>query len=182
MTAATPTVPEAPLPRPGWVSVWALCGVVGLLAWAIARLTPIAVEAFVGFELGIVHYTVLAVWTVFMVITEGYHGFYRRFAPRVVTRALLLRDERNPLFVVLAPLVAVGYLKATRRRMIASWMLILGISGLVVLVRMLPQPWRGLIDVGVVLGLAFGVLSVLIWFVRALVGRPLGVDPQFPSA
>lgn len=170
------------LPRPSWISVWALVGVLGLLSWAIVRLTPVAFAAFDGAPLGVPHYAVLAVWSAFMLVTEGYQGFYQRFAPRVVTRALLLRDERNPIFVALAPLVAIGYLKATRRRMIASWMLILAITGMVVLVRMLPQPWRGIIDVGVVLGLAFGVVSVGVWLVRALRGESLDVDPQFPTA
>jgi hypothetical protein len=177
----TDEVASGSLPRPNWVSAWALIGVVALLSWAIIRLTPIAVEAFTASQLGPIHYVLAVFWAAFMLVAEGYKGFYLRFAPRVVTRALLLRGERNPVYVIFAPLVAIGYLKATRRRRIASWALIVGISGLVVLVRMLPQPWRGLVDVGVVLGLAVGVGSVFVWFARALVGQSPGVDPQFPD-
>ena len=36
---------------------------------------------------------------------------------------------------------------------------------LVLLVRLLPQPWRGIIDAGVVLGLLLGIASIVyFWF------------------
>ena len=39
---------------------------------------------------------------------------------------------------------------------------------IVVFVRMLAQPWRGIIDAGVVLGLAWGVVSIVYYVVRAM--------------
>jgi len=48
---------------------------------------------------------------------------------------------------------------------------------------MMPQPWRGIVDAGVVLGLSLGIVSVLYWFFKALTGRwyhPIPLDLPEP--
>ena len=45
----------------------------------------------------------------------------------------------------------------------------LGVVVLVLVLREIPQPWRGLIDLGVVIGLALGAASILMLFVRGLI-------------
>ena len=54
-----------------------------------------------------------------------------------------------------------------RRGLIVAWALVIGIVALVLLVRLAPQPWRGIIDAGVVLGLGIGSLSILFHTFRA---------------
>jgi hypothetical protein len=117
------------------------------------------------------HWLILLPWVAFNAYAEGYVGFHQKFSPRVVGRALEL--GRNPTFlrVILAAPYCMGLFAAPRRTLLSSWILVVAIAALVVLVRHVPQPWRGVIDAGVVVGLALGVLSVLAHFLRA-VTRP----------
>jgi hypothetical protein len=101
-----------------------------------------------------------------MVWAEGYKGFHRAFAPRVVVRASYLAANPRPLHVLLAPLFCMGYIHATPRRRLMSIALSGMIVSFVLAVRMLPQPWRGIIDVGVVAGLAVGVGSIIYYLLQ----------------
>ena len=51
---------------------------------------------------------------------------------------------------------------------------------LVGLVKRLPYPWRSIVDGGVCAGLAWGGASILVYYVRALLGTPPAVDPELP--
>ena len=157
--------------------VWGIGGVALAVVDALIRLTPIAIDAFRQ-PLGVAHWTFLAVWMVFMVIVEGVRGFHGSFSPRVVARAEHLLEHARPVDVVLAPFFCSGLYGTTRRRLIAGWGMITGIVSVVVAVRLLAQPWRGLIDAGVVAGLSVGLLSVAIWFVRARRGGDLPFGPE----
>lgn len=169
---------------PNWAgrlaAAWAVAGVLALLGSAIARLTPLALEALAG-PLRWQQWAFLLPWTVFMAWSEGYRGFQRGFSPRVVVRAAALLRNPRPLHVLLAPAIAMGWLHGTRRRLIVARSMTLGIAGLVVIVRALPQPWRGLVDGGVVLGLAWGAIAILVFAARALGGRPPAVAADLPG-
>ena len=80
-----------------------------------------------------------------------------------------------------APLFAIGYFHATRRTRITAFALSLGIITLVTLVHRLDQPWRGLIDAGVVVGLAWGVVSLVGSIVRALTRETYTASPEVPD-
>lgn len=131
--------------------------------------------------LGAVHYAVLVPWLIFMIYSEAYKGFHRGFAPRFGARLKHLYDHPSPLLVALAPFYAMCYFHATRKRKIVVYSLTTGIIVLIILIKQLPQPWRGIIDVGVVVGLILGTLSVLYFVFRAF--RPGGVtaDPGLPE-
>ena len=164
------------------VSWWGLCGVVALLGSAIARLSPIAFDAFDDGALALHHYVFLAGWLAFMGYTEGYRGFQLGYSPRVVKRALELADERRPWLVAFAPVVVLGYVYGTRKRLIVSWTITCAVVGLVVVVRQLAQPWRGLVDLGVVLGLGWGLVFVGWNVAKVLRGDPLAeVDAGMPA-
>ena len=159
---------------------WAVGGVVLVLVDAIVRLLPKAIEPL---TVGPPDTTTLLAYLtaiVALAYTEGYRGFQQHFSPRVAARALRLAGESSPLLVVFAPLVAMGLLHATRRRLIASWSLLVTIVGFVLIVRMLRQPWRGAVDAGVVVGLSWGTVATLTHAVRAWRGRKLQVDADFP--
>jgi hypothetical protein len=53
--------------------------------------------------------------------------------------------------------------------------------GFVVVARQLPQPWRGILDAGVVTGLSLGIMSILYFLLNSL--RTPGfitVSPEVP--
>ena len=162
-------------------AAWGIVGVLAILLFAIYRLSA---HVLVAFEAGLStgQWLIAAALTVFMAYTEGYRGFQLKFSPRTAARILYIRDRPDGLRTLLAPLVAMGFLHATRRRIIATYALTLGIVALVVLVRQADQPWRGIINVGVVVGLAWGVISLAVSIVRAFTRADFGVSPETPRA
>jgi hypothetical protein len=162
----------------GWlVFTWGVLGVVALLGQALLRLSPLAWEA-VTSELSALQWLVLAGWVVLNAHAEGYRGFHRRFSPRVVARALHLARHPRPIFVAFAPIFCMSLVGASRRGQIVARVVVVAIVALVIGVRMLEQPWRGIIDAGVVAGLGLGTLSLLGFVVAALLGRPPSIDPD----
>jgi hypothetical protein len=136
-----------------------------LLSFAIFRLGSVALELS-GFSLTLWQWLIMLAWFTYMIWAEGYKGFHLAFAPRVVVRASYLANNPKPLHVLLAPLFCMGYIHATPRRRIMS----LALSGMIVcfvlLARLLPQPWRGIVDVGVVAGLIVGVGSIVFYLLQ----------------
>jgi hypothetical protein len=164
------------------ILVWAVGGVLALLIQAITRLLPRALEPIQDGSLDALAAGVYAAAIVAMAYTEGYRGFQRGFSPRVVARALHLAQRPKPLLVLLAPLHAMGLIHASRRRLLGSWLLLLGIVGLILLVRMLAQPWRGAVDAGVVVGLSWGALATLAFTIAALRGQTPDISPDLPKS
>ncbi len=150
------------------IASWGVLGVSVLLFRALYQLTPFALEAVASSALGPVHWIVLAAWVAFNAYAEGYVGFHQKFSPRVVERALHLGRNRTPLRVLLAAPYCIGLFSAPRRTMITSWVFVFVIAALVFGVRHVPQPWRGIIDAGVVVGLGIGLISLLAHFFAAL--------------
>ncbi len=161
--------------------LWGLSGVLLLLGSAVARLTPRALEA-LSMELTGLHWALTVPWVAFMAWSEGHRGFHQSFSPRVVARAWALSLRPRALHVLLAPVFCMGFFHGTRRRMLVSWLLTCAIVLLVLAVRLLPQPWRGLLDLGVVIGLSWGMVSIGAWTLRAVRAGGLDVDPQLPEA
>ncbi len=141
---------------------WGLLGVFVLIGWAVVRLTPVAMEA-CSMPWGWIEWLIAVPWVLFMLIGEGYRGFAKGFAPRVAARARYLRDHPRPLHVLLAPLFCMGFIHATRKRRIVSISVTSGVILLVLIVHRMSQPWRGIIDLGVVAALSGGLLALL-WF------------------
>lgn len=160
---------------------WGVGGVILLLTFAIYRLAPMAFELG-SISLGVGHWLALAFSVVYMAWAEGYKGFHQAFAPRVVARARYLRDNPQPRLVALAPLYCMGFIYATRRRKLMSMGLTLMIICFIIIARMLPQPWRGILDSGVVVGLTLGIASILYFVVLAArYPERLTVSPEVPS-
>jgi hypothetical protein len=160
--------------------LWGLAGVLALLVQAIYRLTPYAIDA-ATHPLTALQLVALVGWVTMNAYAEGYRGFHLAFAPRVIARAQALDADPRPWLVALAPLYCMGLVHATRKRLVVSWILTLGIVAIVIAVRMLDQPWRGIVDAGVVIGLALGTISMIYYLVLALLGRPMPVPPDLPD-
>ena len=161
-------------------AVWGLFGVVFLLANAVARLAPRALES-IRSDLGVVEWIALIACVVGLAYTEGYKAFQKAFSPRVVARAVQL--SRRPVWwhALLAPAFCMGFFYATRKRMIVTWVLTLSIIALILLVRLLPMPWRGFVDAGVVVALSWGIAAILFFAARAALGIVPTVDPDLPA-
>lgn len=161
------------------ISAWGVLGVVAFLLSAIGRLLPRALDAIPLLDGPLAAAYVGSV--VFMAYSEGYRGFQLQFSPRVVGRAEWVAHHRPPHLVVLAPLMAMGLIHASRKRLTIAWCALIGIVGLVALVSHLDPVWRGIVDAGVVVGLAWGVVAILWFWVRALRGHPPEVPIDLPE-
>ncbi len=161
-------------------ALWGLAGVLLLLGSAVYRLTPLAVQAW-SYDLRWYHCMFFALVLLFMAYAEGYRAFQQGFSPRVAARARYLRTHRNALHALLAPLFCMGYFHAPKRRRVTSLSVTAGIIVLIILVRLLPQPWRGMVDAGVVVGLAWGMISLLLFGLQALSGERFDYSPEVPG-
>ena len=164
-----------------FISLWAILGVCGILLQAIIKLSPIALQPIIQQDLSGIQWLFFGLWSVFMIYTEGYRGFQKAFSPRVVQRAWTLHSKSPILHILLAPLYSMGYFYATRKRKIVSWCLTTGIVGVVLVVKLLPYPYRNIIDAGVVLGLSYGLLTLLLLSIKALLGTLHKVNPDLPT-
>ena len=161
-------------------AAWGVLGTVAVLLAAVLRLAPLAADA-LDSDLHWVHWLALAVWIPFMAYSEGYRGFQTMYAPRVVVRSATLLADPQPLRVLFAPVFAMGLFGASKRRARISRRVHLAILAVILVVRHVPQPWRGIIDAGVVVGLGWGILAILVFATRALAGRAPTMDPELPE-
>jgi hypothetical protein len=160
--------------------LWGIAGLLAVLVDAIHRLAGFALLAIQG-GMDAFEWTLFAGNVALMTWAEGVRGFQRRFAPRVAARALHLYRYPTPRRVLLAPLFCAGYFDATPRIMRLAW---LGTGGVVVLVltfHYLPQPWRGILDAGVVAGLGWGVASIAWYAFRSLREQREFVSAEVPA-
>jgi hypothetical protein len=152
------------------VFAWSVGGVILLCGSAAARLGARGAAAWA--DAGPVQRAAAVAWLAWMLATAAWPGFHRQFAPRVAVRAARLAAEAPSAWGVVGPLVAMGFLRATRRRRAVALGLVAGVVGMSALFARLPEPWRGLLDLGVAGALASGVGS-LTWFaVRVARGLP----------
>jgi len=107
-------------------------------------------------------------WVIFNGYGEGYRAFQLRFSPRVVLRAHELARDPSPLKVLLAPFYCMNLVYAPKVRLIISWLAVGLIFCAVYAVRQLDQPWRGIVDMGVVVALAWGIIAMVYFHLRAL--------------
>ncbi len=142
-------------------AVWGVSGIVCLLGWAMYRLYPHVEMAVVG-GLTPAQWALLLLWIVFMVISEGRDGFQRRLAPRIATRSAHIYQRGDWLEVILAPLYCFGYFRAPKKQLIVSYGAVVVIICVVVIVHQFSQPWRGIVDSGVIVGLLYGIGAIML--------------------
>ena len=160
--------------------MWGLAGVYLLLGSAVYRLWILAFAG-LSYDLQWYHWITLILIVFFMSYAEGYRGFQQGFSPRVAARAKYLKDNPNVVRSLLAPFFCMGYFHATRKRKIVSISLTIGIICLIVMVSRVPQPWRGIIDVGVVIGLIWGIISLIVFTIQAFVSKDYKYSPEVPT-
>jgi len=178
-------------------SFWAAGGVAMILLNSIRRIVPIAMEPFQAAgkaavdgaassvqpltQFQLAAYVLTCIWFAYV---EGYKGFQRKFSPMVVNRSFTLKFGESPFHHFLfGPFYAMGLFHATKKRMIVSWSVSFGVAAIVVAVKKLPYPWRNVVDAGVVVGLSWGTLSILLSYIKSLTTgeMPEGSDPALPE-
>jgi len=168
-------------------SMWGSFGMVYILVKAIKRVLPIALEPFTKAE-GVVPltqfqlaaYILTCLWFAYV---EGYKGFQLKFSPLVVSRSFTLTPSSPIHHILLGPLYSMALFHATKKRMIVSWSVSIGVAAIVAAVKRLPYPWRNIVDAGVVVGLSWGTISILGgYIISSITGiAPIDVDPQLPE-
>ena len=164
------------------ITTFAVLCVSGLLLRGVWRLTHAALVPILDDMLTPGLAVVYALWVVFQGYTEGYRGFQLRFCPRVVARAVHLGRNPRLLHVLLAAPFVLTLFHAPVRKLVARYVFLACLVGLIMLVRQVPQPYLGIIDGGVVLGLMWGVLGLWWLLGRYLLGYGSPEPTDLPVA
>jgi len=159
--------------------IWGSVGVVGMLLASVVRLSNIALEFFL-YPVHIWHWLALLLWIVFMAYTEGYKGFQKAFSPRVAARLIWLQQNPKPWLVLLAPLYAMGFIYASKKRLIISYGILAIVAVFIMIAINLPQPWRPIMDAGVVVGLFWGATATGWHILIAIRAGTSLVNPELP--
>ncbi|MEH6627435.1 MAG: hypothetical protein V7739_13395 [Motiliproteus sp.] len=161
-------------------AAWGTLGICLILGSAVYRLSVVGFTAF-SYPLELHHWLIGGVWLIFMAFSEGYRGFQQGFSPRVAARIAYLYQHPTIIRLILAPLFCMGYFHIERKRQIITVVITLLIISIVQIVHQFSQPWRGIIDIGVVVGLAWGLISLLIFTVQAFTDESYAHSPQVPA-
>ncbi len=162
-------------------ALWGIFGFVLILSQAIIRLAPLAWEPIANHQLASWQWGLFAGSILFNGFFEGYKAFQLQVAPRVMARASHLSTHPKPWHVALAPLFCMALFHASKKRLIVSWIVYAGIVILVIGVKQLSQPWRGIVDAGVVVGLSWGIIAIVVSFIAIVRGGPLKASPDLPE-
>lgn len=139
---------------------WAVIGVSALFATASYRLGERGV-AVIRDGLGGWEWMALAGLTLVFVYGEGFLALDRKWVPGLMRRARELEDERSLVLRLLAPLYGLSLIGAPPAKLLPSWLGTLAIVGAILVIRVLPDPWRGIIDFAVAAALAWGLVAIL---------------------
>lgn len=160
-------------------ATWAVVGFTIILLQALYRLYPMVQTMLDNHPLQWWHWALIVFWMGFMGYSEGYKGFQKAFSPRFAARARWLKYyPGGVLRTIFAPFFCMGFFGATKKRKIVAWVLNVGIVFIILVIRQLSQPWRGIVDTGVLLGLSWGLLSVLFFCFQTLIQDQPGVGPE----
>jgi hypothetical protein len=159
--------------------LWGTLGVISLLGFSVVRLSHIAVTFF-DYPVTLWHWVALVLWVAFMAYSEGYKGFQLAFAPRVAARLHWLSHNPKPVLMLLAPLFAMGFIYASRKRMLISYIIVAMVLVFIAIAEVLPAPWRAIVDAGVVVGLFWGATATLLFAINVLILSGDRVDPELP--
>lgn len=158
------------------LGIWGVANVLAVLANAIKRLYPVAIQPLVNKDMLGYHWGFYIAWSLYMAYVEGYKAFHLKFSPMVVQRAFSLPENLSIINVLLAGPYSMGLFGASRKRMIVSWSITVGVFALINIVKQLPYPYRSIVDAGVVVGLSLGSLSIVWNSIWAMFGMSPMVD------
>ena len=158
-------------------AAWGIIGLLLPLGFAVWRLGLNSIEA-LQMPLNWLHWLVFIGFLIFMLYSEGYKGFQKSFSPRFAARTKHLLYNASFLQLLLAPLFCMSYFNAPKRRVIATCSLTAMIIIFILSFRLVPQPWRGLLDAGVVAGLIWGMVASILFCIKALTDAQFNWDAE----
>ncbi len=159
--------------RARFVTLWALVGVTLVLADGCARLGLRALRLLEANALSPLQWVCFAAIVGAFAWGEGYLALQRRFMPAVLARAHALGAAPRGFCTFAAPLHALGLIGVPRATLLRAWAGAFAIVGAAVAVRALPEPWRAMVDGGVSVALAWGIVAL--WLQHHAVGSS---DPR----
>jgi hypothetical protein len=147
-------------------------GLVGLtLVEAVYRLGTRALLS-IGEGLSAAQWALLLLSIVAFAYGEGYRALHRRFVPHLLERASeLAHAPQSPRTWLLAPGFLLCLVQAERTEQQRAWLSLVLIAGAVLVVRRLPEPYRGIVDAGVAVALSIGLGSLLLGYVAVVRSR-----------
>jgi len=177
---AVAAVPE----RSGLVQAWGVLGVIAYLSFGVFKVVPIVFDGLSTIQEPW-QWALLAVVLTFFAYVEGYKGFQLGFSPRVVSRSWCVSQEAEDApswHKILAPAFCIGYFHGTNKRVIASWAITTVIFAVVIGVKQLDNPYRAIIDAGVIVGLVWGIISILVIYAQSVLSEEApDYDPSLPE-
>jgi hypothetical protein len=176
----TPNSQPPLTPARRFIALWGIGGVLLLLLQAVFRLGHYAVQPWLDNSMSPFQIALYLAWVGIAAYSEGYKAFHLRFCPKVVARALHLARHPRPLHVALAPAFCMALFHARTRSVKVAWITLTLILCAIALLRITPQPWRGIVDGGVVVGIGLGALSLLLHTVQVFAGQRAPASPELP--
>lgn len=161
--------------------LWGILGISWLFSMALYRLLPYMLELF-DMPLDIVQGVALVFSLGFLGYGKGNLILRLRLAPRFAARVVYLRKDPTVLRVIFAPIFCMGFFYATRYRRNMSYAISIMVISLIFLVSQLEQPWRGIIDAGVVFGLVIGLISIWFCSFKAFFSNHSDASPETPDS
>lgn len=167
-------------------------------AWAVGALAVLFLEAIIRLGgrglatlasgLTVFQALVMAALTLLFAYGEGYRALHRHFVPNVLARLARLPPPAELSFSrwLLAPFYALGLAHVEGPALRRGWASVAAIVLAVVVVRALPEPWRGIVDASVAVALSIGLASLVSRFVASLraadmPGRQVGETARPPE-
>lgn len=170
---------------PPLTAAWALLGVTLLFGSAVYRLGRRGV-ATLAEGLDAFHLVALLVLVAFFVYGEGIRAIQRRYAPYLLGRVRQVALEGAGWHRLLAPLYSMSLVGAAPANLARAWGGVTAVVAAILVLRVTPDPWRGIVDTAVSLALAWGLGSILIQALRSgLPAHPSmrdAPDPVGPEA
>ena len=161
-------------------AIWGVGGILLLLGFAVFKVSPPAIEL-LSLQLQWYHWIFLILNTSLVLYYKGHRALQKAFIPRVAARARFLSDNPTLHRTILAPLFCMGYFYIARRKQIVTIALTCFMIGVIMLVRLLDQPWRGIVDLGVGSALAWAFISLIFYTMKAFSAEGLNHSIQLPD-
>lgn len=139
---------------------WGILGFTVLVARALLGMSP-EIENMLATPLNAWQQIGLVVIVLVFGLVKGYFIFRQRFCRSYASRiGELSLQPVKLLYAVLAPLYCLNLIGAERRQLVRGYAIIAGIILMIVSVKFVPAPWRGMILTGVAVALTWAALEI----------------------